>query len=136
MSKMIFVNLPVADLPRSMAFYAALGFTNNPHFTDETAACMVWGEGIHVMLLTHDKWKSFTDRPIPPATSSEVMIAITLDSKDAVNALVDAGAAAGGTADLNPPQDHGFMYQRTLADPDGHIWEPFWMDPAAVPPDA
>ena len=135
MSKMIFVNLPVADLPRSMAFYAALGFTNNPHFTDETAACMVWGEGIHVMLLTHDKWKSFTDRPIPPATSSEVMIAITLDSKDAVNALVDAGAAAGGTADLNPPQDHGFMYQRTLADPDGHIWEPFWMDPAAVPPD-
>ena len=136
MSKMIFVNLPVADLPRSMAFYAALGFTNNPHFTDETAACMVWGEGIHVMLLTHDKWKSFTDRPIPPATSSEVMIAITLDSKDAVNALVDAGAAAGGTADLNPPQDHGFMYQRTLADPDGHIWEPFWMDPAAMPPDA
>ncbi|MEW6577195.1 MAG: VOC family protein [Pseudomonadota bacterium] len=136
MSKMIFVNLPVADLPRSMAFYAALGFTNNPHFTDETAACMVWGEGIHVMLLTHDKWKSFTDRPIPPSTSSEVMIAITLDSKDAVNALVDAGAAAGGTADLNPPQDHGFMYQRTLADPDGHIWEPFWMDPAAMPPDA
>ncbi|MFD1765466.1 VOC family protein [Sphingorhabdus buctiana] len=136
MSKMIFVNLPVADLPRSMAFYAALGFTNNPHFTDETAACMVWGEGIHVMLLTHDKWKSFTDRPIPPSTSSEVMIAITLDSKDVVNALVDAGAAAGGTADLNPPQDHGFMYQRTLADPDGHIWEPFWMDPAAVPPDA
>jgi predicted lactoylglutathione lyase len=136
MSKMIFVNLPVADLSRSMAFYAALGFTNNPHFTDETAACMVWGEGIHVMLLTHDKWKSFTDRPIPPSTSSEVMIAITLDSKDAVNALVDAGAAAGGTADLNPPQDHGFMYQRTLADPDGHIWEPFWMDPAAMPPDA
>jgi hypothetical protein len=134
MSKMIFVNLPVADLPRSMAFYAALGFTNNPHFTDETAACMVWGEGIHGTLLTHDKWNSFTDRPIPPATSSEVMIAITLDSKDAVNALVDAGAAAGGTADLNPPQDHGFMYQRTLADPDGHIWEPFWMDPAAVPP--
>ena len=136
MSNMIFVNLPVANLPRSMAFYAALGFTNNPHFTDETAACMVWGEGIHVMLLTHDKWKSFTDRPIPPSTSSEVMIAITLDSKDAVNALVDAGAAAGGTADLNPPQDHGFMYQRTLADPDGHIWEPFWMDPAAMPPDA
>lgn len=136
MSKMIFVNLPVADLSRSMAFYAALGFTNNPHFTDETAACMVWGEGIHVMLLTHDKWKSFTDRPIPPSTSSEVMIAITLDSKDAVNALVDAGAAAWGTADLKPPQDHGFMYQRTLADPDGHIWEPFWMDPAAVPPDA
>lgn len=134
MSKMIFVNLPVADLPKAMGFYAALGFTNNPHFTDETAACMVWSESIMVMLLTHAKWQSFTDRPIPPSTSSEVMIAITLDSKDEVNALVDAGAAAGGTADLNPPQDHGFMFQRTLADPDGHIWEPFWMDPAAVPP--
>ncbi|RDV07183.1 lactoylglutathione lyase [Sphingorhabdus pulchriflava] len=134
MSKMIFVNLPVADLPKAMAFYTALGFTNNPHFTDETAACMVWSESIMVMLLTHAKWQSFTDRPIPPSTSSEVMIAITLDSRDAVNALVDAGAAAGGTADLNPPQDHGFMYQRTLADPDGHIWEPFWMDPTAVPP--
>ena len=134
MSKMIFVNLPVADLPKAMGFYAALGLTNNPHFTDATAACMVWSESIMVMLLTHAKWQSFTDRPIPPSTSSEVMIAITLDSKDAVNALVDAGAAAGGTADLNPPQDHGFMYQRTLADPDGHIWEPFWMDPAAMPP--
>jgi uncharacterized protein len=134
MTKMIFVNLPVSDLPKSMAFYEALGFTNNPAFTDDTAACMVWSEAIMVMLLTHEKWKSFTDRPIPPATQSEVMIAITLDSKDAVNALVDAGAAAGGTADLNPAQDHGFMYQRTLADPDGHIWEPFWMDPAAIPP--
>jgi hypothetical protein len=133
MTKMIFVNLPVADLPRSMAFYEALGFTNNPHFTDETAACMVWGDGIHVMLLTHEKWKSFTTRPIPPSAQSEVMLALTLDSKDAVNALVNAGAAAGGIADSNPPQDHGFMYQRTLADPDGHIWEPFWMDPAAVP---
>jgi uncharacterized protein len=132
-TKMIFVNLPVADLPKSVGFYEALGFANNPAFTDETAACMVWGDGIHVMLLTHDKWRGFTDRPIPDRGSSEVMLAVTLDSKDAVNALVDAGAAAGGTADLNPPQDHGFMYQRTLADPDGHIWEPFWMDPAAVP---
>jgi hypothetical protein len=133
MTKMIFVNLPVANLPRSMAFYEALGFTNNPHFTDETAACMVWSEAVMVMLLTHEKWKSFTKRPIPPSTHSEVMLALALDSKDAVTALVDAGAGAGGTADLNPPQDHGFMYQRTLADPDGHIWEPFWMDPAAVP---
>ncbi|MBK6707724.1 MAG: lactoylglutathione lyase [Sphingomonadales bacterium] len=134
MTRMIFVNLPVADLSKAMAFYEALGFTNNPQFTDETAACMVWSESIMVMLLTHDKWKGFTDRPIPPSTQSEVMIAITLDSKQAVDTLVDAGAAAGGSADLNPPQDHGFMYQRTLADPDGHIWEPFWMDPAAVPP--
>lgn len=134
MSKMIFVNLPVADLPRSMAFYSALGFTNNPAFTDETAACMVWGDGIHVMLLTHEKWKSFTSRPIPPFGHSEVMLALTLDSRETVDTLVIAGAAAGGAADLNPPQDHGFMYQRTVADPDGHIWEPFWMDPAAIPP--
>lgn len=133
MTKMVFINLPVADLPRAMSFYEALGFTNNPAFTDETAACMVWSEAIYVMLLTHEKWRGFTDRPIPPSSQSEVMLALALDSKDAVNALVDAGAAGGGTADLNPPQDHGFMFQRTLADPDGHIWEPFWMDPAAVP---
>jgi uncharacterized protein len=134
MSKMIFVNLPVADLSKSMAFYGALGFTNNPHFTDETAACMMWSENIMVMILTHEKWKSFTTRPIPDSGSSEVMLALALDSKEDVNSLVETGAAKGGTADLNPPQDHGFMYQRTLADPDGHIWEPFWMDLSAVPP--
>lgn len=136
MTQMIFVNLPVADLPRSMDFYAALGFTNNPVFTDETAACMVWSEAIMVMLLTHEKWASFTTRPLPPPGSSEVMLAITLTDRDAVDTLVEAGGAAGGSVDLNPPQDHGFMYQRTLADPDGHIWEPFWMDPAAAAPGA
>lgn len=133
MSKMIFVNLPVASLTRSMDFYTALGFTNQPAFTDDTAACMVWSEMISVMLLTHDKWKSFTDRQIPPSTHSEVMLALLLDSKDAVNRMIDEGAAAGGVADVNPPQDHGFMVQRTIADPDGHIWEPFWMDPNAMP---
>jgi predicted lactoylglutathione lyase len=130
--RMIFVNLPVADLARSMAFYEALGFTNNPQFTDETAACMVLSDTIHVMLLTHAKWKTFTTRPIPPADSSEVSLAISCASKDAVNAFVDAGAARGGTADVNPPEDHGFMFQRTLLDPDGHIWEPMWMDPAVA----
>jgi uncharacterized protein len=133
MTRMIFVNLPVADLPRAMAFYQALGFTNNPHFTDETAACMVWSEAIHVMLLTHQKWKSFTTRPIPDSGSSEVSLALTCEDRDEVNRLVEAGAANGGAADINPPEDHGFMYQRTIADPDGHVWEPFWMDPAAVP---
>jgi predicted lactoylglutathione lyase len=131
--KMIFVNLPVADLPKAMAFYAALGFTNNPHFTDDTAACMVWSEAIHVMLLTHDKWRSFTGRPIPPATSSEVLLAVSCESREAVDALNDAAAAHGGTADINAKQDLGFMYSRSLADPDGHVWEPFWMDPAAIP---
>jgi uncharacterized protein len=133
-SKMIFVNLPVADLPRARAFYEALGFTNNPAFSDETAACMVWSEAIHVMLLTHAKWQGFTTRPICPAGSSEVSLALNCDTKDEVSTLVGAGAANGGTADVNPPEDHGFMFQRTIADPDGHIWEPFWMDPAAIPP--
>lgn len=133
MSRMIFINFPVNDLAASMAFYTAIGFENNPQFTDETAACMVWSEAIHVMLLTHDKWRTFTSRPIPPSTSSEVMLALTFDSREAVDAIAVTAAANGGTADINPVQDHGFMYSRTLADPDGHLWEPFWMDPAAIP---
>jgi len=126
-SRMIFVNLPVADLNVSMAFYEALGFTNNPQFTDETAACMVWSETINVMLLTHDKWRSFTNRPIPPSTSSEVMLAISCDNREAVDRMNET-AAAGGTADINPKQDYGWMYNRNLADPDGHVWEAMWMD--------
>jgi predicted lactoylglutathione lyase len=116
-----------------MAFYEALGFSNNPQFTDETAACMVWSEAIYVMLLTRDKWRTFTDRPIPPPTSSEVSLALALDSREAVDAMIQATAAHGGTADINPVQELGFMYGRDLADPDGHIWGPFWMDMAAVP---
>ena len=133
MTKLIFVNLPVRDLPRSMAFYEALGFTVNPHFTDETAACMVWSETIHAMLLTHAKWRTFTSRPIPSADSSEVLLALSCESKAEVDAMNAAAAANGGTADINPLQDLGFMYNRNLADPDGHVWEAFWMDPAAVP---
>jgi predicted lactoylglutathione lyase len=129
---MIFVNLPVADLKASMAFYTALGFENNPQFTDEAAACMVWSEAIHVMLLTHDKWRTFTDRPIPPSSSSEVMLALSFDSRDAVDAVNKAAADNGGTADINPVQDMGFMYNRNLADPDGHAWEMMWMDMAAM----
>ena len=133
MSKMIFVNLPVTDLNAAMAFYEALGFTNNPQFTDETAACMVWSEAINVMLLTHDKWRSFTDRPIPPSTASEVMLAISCESREAVDAMNEAAAAHGGTADINPVQDHGWMYGRDLTDPDGHAWGPVWMDMEAAP---
>ncbi len=133
MSRMIFVNLPVADLPRAMAFYEKLGAANNPHFTDETAACMVWSETIFTMLLTHDKWKTFTARPIPPADSSEVMNCLSCESRDEVNRLTDAAGANGGTADINPAQDHGFMFSRSFADPDGHVWEVMRMDPAAVP---
>lgn len=133
MTKMIFVNLPVTDLARSMAFYTAIGFQNNPHFTDETAACMVWSDAIYVMLLTHGKWKTFTDRPIPPTTSSEVSLALAMENRAAVDGIVEAAAKNGGTADINPVQDHGFMYSRDLLDPDGHVWGPFWMDPAAIP---
>lgn len=133
MTRMIFVNLPVTDLGASMAFYKSLGFENNPDFSDETAACMVWSEAIHVMLLTHDKWRTFTNRPIPPADSSEVMLALTCDNREAVDAMNEAAAANGGTADINPVQELDFMYNRNLADPDGHVWEAFWMDPAAIP---
>lgn len=133
MSKMIFVSLPVTDLDASMTFYKSIGFVNNPHFTDDTAACMVWSEAINVMLLTHAKWRTFTSRPIPPSTSSEVALALTCDSRESVDAMNEAAAANGGTADINPVQDHSFMYGRDMADPDGHIWGAMWMDPASIP---
>lgn len=132
MSKMIFVNLPVADLKASMVFYEALGFTNNPQFTDQTAACMVWSEAIYVMLLTHDKWRTFTSRPIPPVSASEVMLCLSCDSSEAVDEMNKAAGQNGGTSDINPHQDHGFMCSRSFVDPDGHVWEPMWMDPATV----
>lgn len=134
MTKMIFVNLPVVDLNASMAFYGALGFVNNPQFTDDSAACMVWSESIYVMLLTHAKWRTFTTREIPPATSSEVMLALSCPDRQAVDTMNAQAAAHGGVADANPVQDLGFMYNRCLADLDGHLWEAFWMDPAAMAP--
>jgi len=132
MPRMIFVNLPVADLPRAMAFYAALGFVNEPRFTDETAAAMQWSEAIVVMLLTHANWRQFTDRPFPAPGTAGMMLCINRDSRDQVNAMTEAAAAHGGTADINPPQDYGFMMSRSFADPDGHVWEPMWMDPAVA----
>jgi uncharacterized protein len=132
MPKMIFINLPVVDLKASMAFYTKLGFTNNPQFTDDTAACMVWSEAIHVMLLTHAKWRTFTNRPIAATASSEVMLALSLDSRQAVDAMNKAAADHVGTADINAIQDLGFLYNRTLSDLDGHLWEAMWMDPAAM----
>lgn len=133
MTRMIFVNLPVSDLAKSQAFYEALGFTNNPQFSDEGTACMVVSETIHAMLLTHAKWKGFTDRPIPPANMSEVLLALSCDSREAVDAMNAAAAAHGGTADINPVQDLGFLYNRNLADPDGHVWEAVFMDMEAMP---
>lgn len=131
MTRMIFVNLPVVDLPRSMAFYEAVGFTNNPQFTNDQAASMMWSEEIVVMLLTHDFWKTFTDKAIPDAkTSAQVFLCLTHDSKQDVDAIVAKAGDAGGVAEPTPTQDHGFMYGSSFEDPDGHIWENVWMDPA------
>ncbi|MDO6427124.1 glyoxalase/bleomycin resistance/extradiol dioxygenase family protein [Thalassotalea sp. 1_MG-2023] len=132
MTSMIFVNLPVMNLSAAIKFYQAIGFDNNPKFTDDTAACMVWSESIHVMLLTHDKWRHFTQRPIPDATSSEVMLALSLPNREQVEQMTQAAGACGGTADINAIQDYGFMYARAFTDLDGHVWEAMWMDPAAA----
>lgn len=137
MPQMIFVNLPVTDLEKSKAFYEAVGAANNPAFTDDTAACMVVEEGsIHVMLLTHEKWATFTSKTIPDAhTTAQVLICVSADSRDAVDGQVDKAVKAGGKADPTPTQDYGFMYGRSFEDPDGHIWEVMWMDPTAIPAD-
>ena len=128
MSKLIFVNLPVADLAAAMAFYEAIGAVNNPMFTDETAACMVFTDVIHVMLLTHDKFAQFTPKRIADAKeTSEVLIAISADSREAVDEITDKALAAGGR-EPREKQDLGFMYGRSFEDLDGHIWEPMWMD--------
>ena len=130
---MIFVNLPVTDLQRSRAFLEALGAVNDPRFTDETAAAMSFSDAIHVMILTHAKFSQFTPRPIADANAgSEVLLALTADSRESVDSTVERAVSAGGTADPAPKQDYGVMYGRSVADPDGHIWEVMWMDPAAA----
>jgi len=132
MSKLIFVNLPVADLPAAKAFYEAIGFTNNPMFTDDTAACMVLTDVIHVMLLTHDKFAQFTPKRIADAKqTSEVLICISADSREDVDEITDKALAAGGR-EPRERQDYGFMYGRSFEDLDGHIWEPMWMDMEAA----
>lgn len=133
MTQMIFVNLPVANLAASKAFYEAIGLSNEPRFSDDTAAMMQLSDAIAVMLLTPDKWRSFTSKDIPDAnTSAQVMLCISRDSRADVDTMTEAAAKAGGKADPNPTQDHGFMYGRSFEDPDGHIWEPMWMDQAAA----
>ena len=133
MSRMIFVNLPVADLHKSRAFVEALGAVNEPKFTDHTVACMTFSESIHVMLLTHDKFRQFTPRPIADANKgSEVLLCLSADSRVNVDSTVERAVAAGGTADPSPKQDYGVMYGRSVADPDGHIWEIMWMDAEAA----
>ncbi len=133
MTKMIFVNLPVSDLARATAFYESVGATKNPQFSDHTASCMVFSETIYAMLLTHEKYAQFTSKKIVDAkTSSEVMIALSADSRANVDGMVEKAKASGVTIDPTPTQDLGFMYGRSFEDPDGHIWEVVWMDMEAA----
>lgn len=131
MSK-ILISLPVTDLPRSVAFYKALGFTPNPDFSGDHGAHLTWTDAIRLMIMPHDVWRTLTSRPIPPSDHSEVGFQLSVDSRADVDALATAGGAHGGTLDINPIEDHGFMYTRDLTDPDGHIWGITWMDEAAM----
>lgn len=133
MAKLIFVNLPVSDLGRAVAFYEAIGARKNEQFTDDTAACMVFSETVHAMLLTHDKFRQFTPKAIADARSTtEVLICLSANSRDEVDQTVEKAGAAGGRPDPSSIQDYGFMYGRSFEDPDGHIWEIMWMDMAAA----
>jgi uncharacterized protein len=132
MATMIFVNLPVLDLNRSMHFFKELGFTFNPQFTDETAACMRITDTIYAMLLTHSKFKEFTRKEIADARkATEVLTCLTFETKDKVNELADKAISAGGV-EPRDETDYGFMFTRSFEDPDGHIWELLWMDPTFV----
>ncbi|WP_150290751.1 VOC family protein [Sphingobium estronivorans] len=130
--KMIFVNLPVRDLPASIAFYEAVGAVRNKDFADDSAQMLSFSESIHVMLLTHERFTGFTPRKIPDAhATAQVLLALSEASRAEVDATTERALAAGGT-EPNPQQDHGFMYGRSFADLDGHIWEVTWMDVEAA----
>lgn len=134
MATSIFINLPVRDLQKSKTFAEALGWTINKQFTDETAASVVISDTIYAMLLTHDKYRQFTDKQIADATkTSEVLICLSQDSKEAVHKLVDAAVKAGAS-ETRPMQDYGFMISRSFDHLDGHTWEVIYMDPAHVQP--
>jgi predicted lactoylglutathione lyase len=134
MNQMIFINLPVTDLDRSKVFYSAIGARNDPRFTDGSAAMMSFSTEVNVMLLTHERFRQFTDRRIvDPKTHAQVLLALSRASRAAVDAIVADALGAGGAADPTPRQEHGdFMYGRSFADPDGHIWEVMWMDVDAM----
>ena len=132
MATKIFVNLPVKDLSKSIAFFTHLGFSFNPQFTDEKATCMIINDDAYVMLLVESFFKTFTKKEITDAKkSAEAILALSADSREKVDKMADKALEAGGVASL-APQDHGFMYQRSFQDPDGHLWEVLWMDPGAI----
>ncbi|UED87066.1 VOC family protein [Streptomyces profundus] len=132
MSTMVFVNLPVADLERSKEFFTKLGYSFNPQFSDENAACLVISDTIYAMLLVKPFFKTFTKKEIADATThTEVIVALSADSREAVDELVDRALAAGGQQTMDPMSE-GPMYGRSFQDLDGHQWEVIWMDPSAV----
>ena len=132
MPRMIFPNLAVKDLDRSVAFFTELGFEFNPQFTDDTATAMIVNEQAVVMLLTEARFKDFTRKElVDPTKQTEAIIALSADSREDVDAFADKALAAGGSP-ANDPMDLGFMYARSFDDPDGHRWEMVWMDPAAL----
>ena len=131
MFKMIFVNLPIANLKRSVDFFTELGFKFNPQFTDETSTCMLVGDNIFVMLLEHAKFQGFIDKPIAPSTSNEAILAFSLGSPDEVREMT-AKALELGARKLNEPEDLGFMFSWGFEDLDGHLWDLFWMNPDHV----
>ncbi len=133
MGKQIFINLAVKDLQKSMAFYAALGFTNNPQFSDHTAKCMVWSESIFVMIMTHEKFASFTSKPIADTKYHIAgLFSLSVNSIEEMNIVMTNGLNAGGI-EPNEMRDYGFMKQRTVEDFDGHTWEIFYLDISKVP---
>ncbi|GGH18875.1 glyoxalase/bleomycin resistance/extradiol dioxygenase family protein [Sphingobacterium alkalisoli] len=133
MAKQVFINLAVKDLQKSMSFYSALGFTNNPQFSDDTGKCMVWSENIFVMLLTHEKFSTFATKPIADTKNNVAgLFSLSLDSIDDVNNTMENGLKAGGT-EPSELKDYGFMQQRTIEDFDGHTWEIFYMDMSKIP---
>jgi uncharacterized protein len=131
MGKVIFVNLPVHDLAASTAFYVALGGEMNAQFSDEQARSVMFLDAIGVMLMTHDRYRQFTQRPIGDARrESQALLALSVDKRDGVDATLTRAIGAGGRADPNPAQDHGFMFSRSVEDPDGYVWEIMWVDAA------
>jgi len=131
--KQIFINLVVADVNKSMDFYTQLGFTNNPQFSDEQGKCMVWSEYIFVMLLSPDKFKTFTEKPLADTKKQiAALLSLSVSGLDRVNEIVDNGLKAGGI-EPTPMKDYGFMQQRSIEDFDGHTWEIFYMDMSKFP---
>ena len=133
MAKQIFINLAVKDVQKSMDFYLALSFSNNPQFSDEAGKCMVWCENIFVMIMNHDKFNGFVTKPIADTKSHIAgLFSLSLDSVAEMNSIMDSGLAAGGVEPLEM-RDYGFMQQRTIEDYDGHTWELFYMDMSKFP---